>query len=100
MIDFTTAIAILVNVFNAGVGATSFALMKRAHKKIEASDNPNRTAYTHPLWMFAFSMLIVSNLMRVASLPYIGVVLLATLSSMAILFNVFASVRMNGETFT
>mmetsp|Transcript_1215 Transcript_1215/g.1508 ORF Transcript_1215/g.1508 Transcript_1215/m.1508 type:complete len:241 (+) Transcript_1215:30-752(+) len=100
MIDIITHIAIAVNVLNVAVGAVSFALLKKAHKKIAVSDNPNRLVYTHPLWILGLVMLIVSNSMRVASLPYIGVVLLSSISAMAILFNAIASVRMNGETFT
>mmetsp|Transcript_4352 Transcript_4352/g.5607 ORF Transcript_4352/g.5607 Transcript_4352/m.5607 type:complete len:126 (+) Transcript_4352:30-407(+) len=98
--NWVTFIAVLANVLNVAIGAVSFALLKKAHKKIAASDNPNKLVYTHPLWILGLVMLIVSNLMRVASLPYIGVVLLAGISALAILFNALASVKMNGESFT
>jgi len=78
MIDIITICAITVNIINVAVGAVSFAFLKKAHKKIAVSNNPERAVYTHPLWILGLVMLIISNSGRVASMPYIGVVLLAS----------------------
>mmetsp|Transcript_34162 Transcript_34162/g.24681 ORF Transcript_34162/g.24681 Transcript_34162/m.24681 type:complete len:176 (+) Transcript_34162:19-546(+) len=93
-----TSLAIAVNIFSCGLNALSFAFMKKAHKQIEK--NPNKSVYLNICWLSGLFVLIVGNLLSVATLPYIGVVLLSTMSAMTILFNAITSIKLNGEQFT
>lgn len=85
-----TLIAVVLTFFGSFLSSLSLVLMKYAHNRVQESGK--KSAVLDPFWISGFVSLIAGSALNVVALGYGNQLLLASTSSLSIIFNTLFSV--------
>ena len=85
-----TIIAVVLTFFGSFLSSLSLVLMKYAHNRVQASGK--KSAVADPYWIAGLMSLIGGSALNVVALGYGNQLLLASTSSLSIIFNTLFSV--------
>ena len=97
MVNVDTLYSIVLTIFGSFFSALSLILMKWAHNKSE--QNPGRSVVKDPNWIMGFFSLILGSVLNVVALSFGNQLLLASTSSLSIIFNTLMAVIFLKERF-
>jgi drug/metabolite transporter (DMT)-like permease len=91
--------AVFYTILGSVFSSLALILMKKSHNRAELdySNNIKRNSYCNPLWLFGFAILILGSILNIIALGYGNVLLLASSSSLSIIFNTGLSVTLLNE---
>ena len=96
MVNTNTIYSVILTIFGSFFSALSLILMKWAHNKQE--ENPGRSVVKDVNWIIGFLSLILGSVLNVVALSYGNQLLLASTSSLSIIFNTLMAVIFLKET--